>query len=100
MDFLMIRNMFEDPTSWDDRRAKEIFARRKREAGSAFRLGANQFFPMGDNSPASLDARVWGGPPHVEGDMLIGRALFVYWPHSKNKPIPYFPNFERMKFIR
>jgi ABC-type lipopolysaccharide export system ATPase subunit len=27
---------------------------------------------------------------------MIGRALFVYWPHVKSKPFPYCPNFERM----
>lgn len=60
----------------------------------------DQFLPMGDNSAQSLDGRVWNGPKFVERDMLIGRALIVFWPHSLNEPIPFFPNFKRMKFIR
>ena len=60
----------------------------------------DQFLPMGDNSPQSMDGRVWDGPKYVERDLLIGRALFVYWPHTLNEPIRYFPNFGRMGFIR
>ena len=60
----------------------------------------DQFLPMGDNSPRSLDGRVWDGENYVERDMLIGRAILIYWPHTKNEPIKYFPNFERMGFIR
>jgi signal peptidase I len=62
--------------------------------------GKDQFLPMGDNSAQSLDGRVWDGPKFVERDLLIGRALVVFWPHSLNEPIPFFPNFKRMKFIR
>ncbi len=65
-----------------------------------YKLGENQFFTMGDNSPASLDARVWDGPKYVDGGLLIGRAMFIYWPHSLNRPIKYFPNFKRMGFIK
>jgi signal peptidase I len=32
---------------------------------------------MGDNSPASSDSRVWGAVPER---LLLGRALFVYYP--------------------
>jgi hypothetical protein len=37
---------------------------------------------------------------------MIGKALYVYWPHSWDKipgtdiPFPFFPNFERMGFVR
>jgi signal peptidase I len=65
-----------------------------------FRLAEGQYMPMGDNSPASSDARVWSGAPYVEEALLLGRALFIYWPHSLNKPIPYFPNFQRMGPIK
>ena len=60
----------------------------------------DQFLPMGDNSPQSLDGRVWDGEKYVERDVLIGRALFIYWPHTLNEPIPFFPNFAGMGFIR
>ncbi|WP_315858796.1 signal peptidase I [Blastopirellula sediminis] len=66
----------------------------------SFTMEEEQYFPLGDNSAASLDGRLWPiGEQYVPGDLLIGKALFVYWPHSTHKPIPYFPNFRRMKFI-
>ena len=40
--------------------------------------------------------------PHhyVERDLLIGKALLIYWPHTWNRPIPFTPNFSRMGPIR
>jgi signal peptidase I len=35
------------------------------------------YFVLGDNSPASSDSRYWGS---VAEDLLIGRALFIYYP--------------------
>jgi signal peptidase I len=80
-----------------------------------FELKEDQFFPLGDNSPMSKDGRLWGDTPflpgrsiphYVERDMLIGKAVFVYWPHPYhlkipfiNKTIPIFPNFKDMKLI-
>ena len=61
-------------------------------------VGADQFFPMGDNSPQSSDARMW--TEHFFGrEMLIGRALLIYWPHPWYRPIPYMPNVKRMRLI-
>jgi signal peptidase I len=37
---------------------------------------------------------------YVERDLLIGKALLIYWPHTWNRPIPYMPNFRRMGLIR
>lgn len=37
----------------------------------------NQYFPCGDNSPASSDGRYWHSAP--EGN-LMGKALLVFWP--------------------
>jgi hypothetical protein len=71
-----------------------------------FSLAANQFFVMGDNSAMSKDARLWGPDHFVPRDMLIGKALLIYWPHSWDKipyvniPLPYFPNFARMGLVR
>ncbi len=86
----------------------------------SFELGEDQFFPMGDNSPESLDARCWAGwkaqiplprgvnkdawiwsdKSYVPRDLLVGKALVVFWPHSWNSPVPFIPNFKRMKLIR
>lgn len=86
----------------------------------SFRLEAEQFFPMGDNSPESLDARIWARsklgrrlPKHfsdqayqfadasyVPRDLLVGKALLVFWPHPWNSPVPFTPNFNRFRLIR
>jgi signal peptidase I len=39
-------------------------------------------------------------PSCVHRDLLIGKALFIYWPHSWDWPVPLFPNFARMGFVR
>ena len=81
-------------------------------------LSPDQFFACGDNSPASLDGRLWedvdpwvnqhfpapAGPYPAAGvihrDLLLGRAFFVYWPSLKKEgdPMPV-PDFGRMRFI-
>lgn len=71
-----------------------------------FELGPDQFFPLGDNSPASQDARTWPRGAriptnnYVERDLLIGKAMFVYWPHTWNTPVPFMPNPTQMRPIR
>jgi signal peptidase I len=77
-----------------------VFAARR---SVEFGLGADQFFAMGDNSPQSQDARIWDDRDrhYVHRDYLLGKALFIYWPHMKKwGPIPFVPNFERMGFVR
>ena len=64
-----------------------------------FPLEQDQFFPMGDNSPQSKDGRLWGEPAYVERELLTGKAVLVYWPHSWNEP-PMLPNFKQMRLIR
>jgi len=83
-------------------------------------LRDDEFFCMGDNSPASDDSRYWrevhkwvepyfdrSGPAPagvVPRDLLIGRAFFVYFPSphrlfgDPGGSIPV-PNFGRMRFI-
>ncbi len=74
-----------------------------------FPLDADQFLALGDNSAKSKDSRLWGESEHyVSRDLLIGKALYIYWPHSwdrvnvfgKEIPFPFFPNFARMGFVR
>ena len=70
-----------------------------------FELGEGQFLALGDNSGESRDSRLWPSP-EVPRDLLIGKALFIYWPHSEDRipgtaiPFPFFPNFQRMHVIR
>ena len=88
------------PRKWSSPLVRGALDGRYRPNEPMFRLAEGQYMPMGDNSPASSDARVWSGAPYVEEALLLGRALFIYWPHSLNKPIPYFPNFQRMGPIK
>lgn len=67
-------------------------------------MEADQLFPLGDNSPQSYDARMWRRDyrheqHYVQRDLLIGKALLIYWPHPWYRPIPYLPNFKRMQLI-
>jgi signal peptidase I len=61
------------------------------QEGEVFELGDDEFFVLGDNSPASLDSRYWkvpgtgnDGRQYRQGtvpcDYLVGKAFFVYWP--------------------
>ncbi|MBN1908691.1 MAG: signal peptidase I [Pirellulales bacterium] len=71
-------------------------------------LEKDQFLAMGDNSQKSNDSRLWDAPHYVPRSLLIGKALYIYWPHSWDEvkigswriPFYFFPNFERMRLIR
>ena len=73
-----------------------------------FQLAEDQFFPMGDNSPESLDGRLWEEcPKFVDRELLLGKALLIYWPHSWRSSFPLggsfhfpVPNLRRMGLIR
>jgi signal peptidase I len=64
-----------------------------------FRLQPDQYFPMGDNSSASSDARSWR-EHHSPERLMIGRAVMVFWPHYWNAPVRFLPNVQRMGLIR
>jgi len=79
-----------------------------------FTLQEDEFFVLGDNSPASHDSRFWERPGLGNGrknyragvvprDYLIGRALLVYWPggfypHQRVR-FAIIPNAGQMRFI-
>ena len=52
------------------------------------KLGPDEFFVMGDNSPRSKDSRLWSNVRRAEHrhavprSALIGKAFFIYWPHG------------------
>lgn len=92
-----VGRFLSSPDVWD------VFKRR-REVD--FPLEKGQYFVLGDNSAESKDSRLWGEEYYVSEDLLIGKAFFIYWPHSWNQvpylgiPFPYFPNFARMGLVR
>ncbi|MGD9109959.1 MAG: signal peptidase I [Phycisphaerales bacterium] len=82
--------------------------------GSPFTLGEDEFFVLGDNSPASLDGRWWNKPGRGNGyeqyrvgtvprDYLLGKAVFVFWPSgfrpSDKFPIACVPNAGKIRLI-
>ncbi|MBA63469.1 MAG: signal peptidase I [Planctomycetaceae bacterium] len=74
----------------------------------SFNVLEDEFFPMGDNSPASADAR-WTrwtdllGKNTFNRKLFIGEALMIYWPHPHGDPLlelPFIPNFSRIGVIQ
>ena len=55
--------------------------------GKAFVIPPDNYFVMGDNRDDSADSRAWGTVPV---DLVIGRALFVFWSKDESKPLNNF----------
>jgi len=87
-------------------------------AGNAIQLGPADYYVLGDNSPESMDSRLWYEVgPHltkayndgryqigtVPADQMVGEAFFVYWPawlRILQSGLPIVPNVGEMRFIR
>ena len=82
-----------DPAAW-----YEEYSKNSEPAVRFDRLGEDEFFVLGDNSPRSKDSRLWTphrpGPMWQDGgwaerghsvprDALVGKAFYIYWPHAK-----------------
>ena len=78
-----------------------------------FALNSDEFFVCGDNSPNSLDSRLWalegfgnGGVRYRQGivprDFMMGKAVMVYWSQAfrpRPKMLPMIPNLNTIKVI-
>jgi signal peptidase I len=105
----VVAAVFSDPRQWS-------FLRSRREV--SFTLQADEFLMLGDNSAESKDSRLWDSdyatPYFVRRELLKGKAVCIYWPHSWDRLpgsdkipwfpngiwFPLFPNFSRMAFVR
>ena len=62
----------------DDSQDYDVFQGR-----DEIQVPADKYFVMGDNRNNSEDSRYWGFVPR---DLVIGRAMFVYWSYDESAP--------------
>ncbi len=109
---LRIQRRLNAPTTWND---VNFWSSRRTVA---FEQGDDQFFPLGDNSPESKDARCWvdslseyevatapdadaykwAREHYVPRDLLVGKAIAVFWPHMWNTGVRL--NLGKVRLIR
>ena len=89
---------------WDSQHPEPPYPIFKEEGnGKEIVVPASHYFVMGDNRSNSLDGRYWGFVPR---DLVIGRAMFVYWsydesaPSSKSALAPVINFFENTRWSR
>lgn len=71
------------------------------------KLGSEEYFALGDNSPVSRDSRSWPAGKVLTADMLLGKPFLVHLPSRQQrfKVGPWqmdirIPEFSRVRYIR
>ncbi|MDR2762660.1 MAG: S26 family signal peptidase [Planctomycetaceae bacterium] len=91
-----LNRFFSDPQYWESLGQTRMVE---------FKLEQDQFLMLGDNSAKSKDSRLWTEdliPHYVDRKMLIGEAMFVYWPHGLRifgTRFAIIPNFKKIRRI-
>ena len=73
---------------------------------AAVRLGADEYFVLGDNSPVSNDSRFWNEGPVVRGSMFLGRPFLVHLPGQVvplkvfGRSVCWVPDPRQIRYIR
>jgi signal peptidase I len=73
---------------------------------SGVKLGDDEFFVLGDNSPVSNDSRFWSEGPVVRGSMFVGKPFLVHLPGELvplsvfGRSVCWVPDPRRIRYIR
>ncbi|GAB4137153.1 MAG: signal peptidase I [Planctomycetaceae bacterium] len=92
---ITLSKLVHDPRGWWEE------YRQHRQPAVFERLGDNEYFVMGDNSPRSKDSRLWPNAYRnakhrhaVPRSNLVGKAFYIYWPHG----VPFMNNGQGYPF--